>query len=131
MTNLCKNLKEPKWKIRAQTNWSKLRIGLNGVKVVMQKLRDNLQNAENMLVGGSLCQECDMIDERRSKRLRDEVEQINYKQTRGYSKKVEIHEKIKIKKRKLSSIIVSEIGMELCEWMTLCGKIVKQKKGIG
>ena len=121
---VCKNLRTPKWKVRAQTKWTKLRLG---VKIVMQHIRDEQQH---MLVGDNSCQECDMSG-RRSKRLRDEVEEINYKQTRGYTKKVEIHEKINKRTRKQSSMIVSEIGMELCEWMTLSEKTVRMKKRIG
>ena len=106
------------------TGQTTLRIGM---KIAMQQIRDEQQN---MLVAESFCKECDM-SRRRSLRLRDEVEEISYKQTRGYTKKVEIHEKINKRTRKQSSMIVSKIGMELCEWMTLSGKTVRMKKGIG
>ena len=43
---------------------------------------------------------------------------ITSRQEDRYTKKVEIHEKINKRTRKQSSMIVSEIGMELCEWMT-------------
>ena len=111
--------------VRAKTNWHKVRTG---VRKILQQTRDREQHRQ-----------CDICEEgetstytRGSKRLRDEVKNTYYKESRSYKpKKAKINEKNSKRKRKQSSLIVTEIGMELANWMKLCEEMVKRKKGIG